>query len=261
MRIWIASWVFLSSLASFSCVSRFKSQFGRLGAILNTSYSGQPVAHMIWVSFGHSARTTHQFLCLPCLVLLDNLLRKAGYVFFYCVFHINIVIPRVFLNGPWFWIEVSRFEQRLCNTKVLMMNIWGSTQHIPTHSSVTSPALRFLSEIKRALRASEFSTSDMRWGDWEVQLTKQMIETRNELINACGLKYHRLAAPIMLCPWHRACFQIDIFRCSWTFATACRHLHSTVSCHAEPKQMSMENYPCGLIRCIDSFCLFQGLDW
>lgn len=38
MRVCIASWVFLSSLASFFSISRFKSQFGRLGAMLKTSW-------------------------------------------------------------------------------------------------------------------------------------------------------------------------------------------------------------------------------
>ena len=38
IRVWTASCVRLSSLAIFFSISRFKSQFGRFGAILNTSY-------------------------------------------------------------------------------------------------------------------------------------------------------------------------------------------------------------------------------
>lgn len=133
----------------------------------------------------YSARITYQFLCLPCFVLLDNLFRKAGYVLFYCVFHINIVMPRVLLHGPRLRIEVSRFEQRLHDTKTLMMNI-GGIYHILTHSSVTSPALRFLSEIRRALRASETSASDMDKDKfYKRSLTKQMIGVLDSSLVNC----------------------------------------------------------------------------
>ena len=40
MRVCIDSWVLRSSLASFLSSSRFRSQFGRFGAMLKRSYVG-----------------------------------------------------------------------------------------------------------------------------------------------------------------------------------------------------------------------------
>ena len=96
MRVCIDSCVFRSSLASFLSNSRFRSQFGRFGAMLNRSCAGTGRNVVGMLTGGY----TYEVLRSPLSVLRNDLLGQAFHtVLDRVLFHLDVfaMCVRVFL--------------------------------------------------------------------------------------------------------------------------------------------------------------------
>jgi hypothetical protein len=102
MRVCIASCVFLSNLASFFSISRFKSQLGRFGAMLNTSCLELNMAiHILKAQ-------SYQLLLSALFVISYNLFSQSRYVFFDSVLH-DFIFLRMFSQCSSFGVEIPSF--------------------------------------------------------------------------------------------------------------------------------------------------------
>ena len=103
----IDSCVFRSSLLSFLSSSRFKSQFGRFGAMLNKSWIARSAcAGRAWVCNGTLRdMNTHQVLRSPLGVLCDDLFRQAVHSVLHCILHLDVFTRSVFLQRPRLRVE------------------------------------------------------------------------------------------------------------------------------------------------------------
>lgn len=106
----MASCVFLSSLASFLSISRFRSQFALLGAILKRSYSRVSSIH---TDEGDN-KSTNQLLGSFLSILLDDLFSQPLYVLLQSVFHFYVFVVSSLFERSRLRVEIPVLNERFC---------------------------------------------------------------------------------------------------------------------------------------------------
>lgn len=106
----MASCVFLSSLASFFSISRFRSQFALLGAILKRSYSQDSSIH----SDEGNNKDTNQLLSSFLSILLDDLFSQPLYVLLQRVFHFYVFVVSSLFERSRLRVEIPVLNERFC---------------------------------------------------------------------------------------------------------------------------------------------------
>ena len=140
----MASCVFLSSLASFFSISRFRSQFALFGAMLNRSYSRVSSTCVV----RGSNKDTDQLLSAFSTLLLNDLFRQSFYVLLHRVFHFNILIVSSFFERSRLGVEVPVLNEGLCilySVVVRRQNRSGSSDLLTR----PPPFLLFYAFVKR----------------------------------------------------------------------------------------------------------------
>ena len=103
----MASCVFLSSLASFFSISRFRSQLALFGAMLKRSC---PCVSSE-CALRRCNEVANQLLSAFSSVLFDDFLRQSFYVLLYCVFHLHIFVVSSLFQRSCLGVEVPVFNE------------------------------------------------------------------------------------------------------------------------------------------------------
>lgn len=215
---------------------------------------------------------TYQFLGPALCVFLNDLLGEPLDVLFYGI-HFDILIVYVLLQCPCCGVKCTVLDDRFCRRPAPSQRLRSHhSTYEKTHvSSTASPALRFRNAIRRALRASEASCSDMVGGD--VRVSESVFAVSRERGSAARrrghmttsppvLEIHRRRPPTstaesgfggMLEPWRSACLRV-ISRHSTPARPATRRFSTNVVVRyaaargAAGPTVNMEDFPCELIR-------------